>query len=124
MNGLLRQPEGEAFLKLAGAGFRDFSRIAAGDPAVWRDIFSANRQRCWPSWGSFNAAAALRFKNPLKTMTCQALHRLINQASEARCELASFFGRRQRSQLELVLRLLFVLQICITKYNAISIERQ
>lgn len=31
-------------LNLAGTGFRDFTRIAAGSPEVWRDIFVSNRQ--------------------------------------------------------------------------------
>ena len=31
-------------LRLAGTGFRDFTRIAAGSPEMWRDIFLANRQ--------------------------------------------------------------------------------
>ncbi len=31
-------------LKLAGNGFRDATRIAAGDAALWRDIFIDNRQ--------------------------------------------------------------------------------
>lgn len=30
---------------LLGAGFRDFTRIAASDPVMWRDIFLANRER-------------------------------------------------------------------------------
>lgn len=30
-------------MSLAGSGFRDFTRIAAGSPEVWRDIFLANR---------------------------------------------------------------------------------
>ncbi|HHO75559.1 MAG TPA: prephenate dehydrogenase/arogenate dehydrogenase family protein [Deltaproteobacteria bacterium] len=29
--------------ELLGAGFRDFTRIAASDPVMWRDIFTANR---------------------------------------------------------------------------------
>ena len=31
-------------LRLAGTGFRDFTRIAAGSPEMWRDIFLANRE--------------------------------------------------------------------------------
>jgi prephenate dehydrogenase len=38
-------PQGEQFLQLAGPGFRDFTRIAASDPAVWRDILLANREQ-------------------------------------------------------------------------------
>ncbi len=30
-------------MALAGSGFRDFTRIAAGSPEVWRDIFLANK---------------------------------------------------------------------------------
>lgn len=32
-----------AVLDYAASGFRDFTRIAASDPIMWRDIFSANR---------------------------------------------------------------------------------
>jgi prephenate dehydrogenase len=37
------QPAGRDFLSLAGPGFRDFTRIAASEPAVWRDILMANK---------------------------------------------------------------------------------
>jgi len=41
--GVAQQPAGPAMLSLAGPGFRDFSRVAASEPAVWRDILIANR---------------------------------------------------------------------------------
>ncbi|MDT7836833.1 prephenate dehydrogenase [Aquabacterium sp. OR-4] len=41
---IVNQPAGPEFLSLAGPGFRDFTRIAASDPAVWRDILLANRE--------------------------------------------------------------------------------
>lgn len=44
INALAAQPEGAMFMQLAGPGFRDFSRIAASDPAVWRDILLGNRE--------------------------------------------------------------------------------
>lgn len=44
MNAIAGQPKGDEHLSLAGPGFRDFTRIAASDPKVWRDIFMANRQ--------------------------------------------------------------------------------
>jgi prephenate dehydrogenase len=36
-------PGGEGLLRYAGAGFADFTRIAASDPTMWRDIALANR---------------------------------------------------------------------------------
>jgi len=83
MNGLLQQAEGEAFLKLAGPGFRDFSRIAAGDPAVWRDIFSANRAEVLAQLGQFQSALN-KLQQSIENNDLQALHRLIDQASQAR----------------------------------------
>ena len=44
MNGISGQPQGKDYLTLAGPGFRDFTRIAASDPKVWRDIFVSNRE--------------------------------------------------------------------------------
>ncbi len=44
MNAISGQPQGKDFLSLAGPGFRDFTRIAASDPKVWRDILISNRE--------------------------------------------------------------------------------
>jgi len=40
---IARSPRADACLALAGAGFRDFTRIAASSPRMWRDICIANR---------------------------------------------------------------------------------
>jgi len=45
MNAVQGQPQAAQFLSLAGPGFRDFTRIAASDPTVWRDILLANREQ-------------------------------------------------------------------------------
>jgi prephenate dehydrogenase len=41
---VVNQPAGRDFLSLAGPGFRDFTRIAASSPEMWRDILVANRE--------------------------------------------------------------------------------
>jgi prephenate dehydrogenase len=45
MNGLSAQVDGAGMIGMGGPGFRDFSRIAASDPTVWRDILLANRDQ-------------------------------------------------------------------------------
>ena len=44
MNSISSQTQGANYLSLAGSGFRDFSRIAASDSEMWRDILIANRE--------------------------------------------------------------------------------
>ena len=44
MNSISGQSQGADYLSLAGPGFRDFTRIAASDPKMWRDILIANRE--------------------------------------------------------------------------------
>lgn len=40
---LAQREDREEFLRFAASGFRDFTRIAASDPEMWRDICLANR---------------------------------------------------------------------------------
>lgn len=43
LSSIIGQPRADEFLALAGPGFRDFTRIAASDPKMWRDVLRANR---------------------------------------------------------------------------------
>jgi prephenate dehydrogenase len=83
INAIATQEQGRDFLTLAGPGFRDFTRIAAGDPKVWRDILLANHNEL--------LAQAKLFKDALQSMEAMiengdgdALEVLIEQASEIR----------------------------------------
>lgn len=49
--------EGEV-IKYSASGFRDFTRIAASDPTMWRDIFMNNREAVLEMLGRFNADLA------------------------------------------------------------------
>ena len=49
---------GEGVLKFAASGFRDFTRIAASDPVMWRDVFLNNREALLEMLGRFERDAA------------------------------------------------------------------
>ena len=41
-------------VKFSAGGFRDFTRIAASDPTMWRDIFLKNREAILEILGRFD----------------------------------------------------------------------
>ena len=41
-------------LQFSAGGFRDFTRIAASDPTMWRDVFLANKEAVLEMLGRFN----------------------------------------------------------------------
>jgi prephenate dehydrogenase len=50
--------EGENVLSYTAGGFRDFTRIASSDPAMWRDIAMMNRQALLNSVDGFSKSLA------------------------------------------------------------------
>jgi prephenate dehydrogenase len=83
VNAIQDQPQGLAFLDMAGPGFRDFSRIAASDASVWRDILSANRQEVLMQMAHFRAALD-QFETALTQGDAGSLQDLIQRASDVR----------------------------------------
>jgi prephenate dehydrogenase len=83
VNALSAQDQGAAFLKMAGPGFRDFSRIAASDPAVWRDILSANQAEVLKQTSLFRAALD-DFEKAIQNHDLNHLQKLIEEASRVR----------------------------------------
>ncbi len=80
---VMNQPLGRDFLALAGPGFRDFTRIAASSPEMWRDVLVANREEVLKQ--------SLRFRRALDALehvmregNADALEGLIRGAAEAR----------------------------------------
>ena len=83
MNSISGQPDGEAFLSLGGPGFRDFTRIAASDPKVWRDILLANREELLTQTQLFQQALK-QFENAMRSDSTQSIEDMITLASETR----------------------------------------
>jgi len=82
-NAIASQPQGDRFLSLAGPGFRDFSRIAASDPVMWRDVLLANREQVLQQSQAFRKA--LQDLEALMTAgDLQGLEQSIATASKAR----------------------------------------
>jgi prephenate dehydrogenase len=80
---VINQPAAKDFLSLAGPGFRDFTRIAASSPEMWRDILLANREEV--------LRQSLRFRHALDALEAalvntnsNALEGLIRSAAEGR----------------------------------------
>lgn len=83
MNGITGQAQAKAFLSLAGPGFRDFTRIAASDPSVWRDILASNREELIAQSRHFQRALHA-FETAISAGNADALESLIEKASHAR----------------------------------------
>jgi prephenate dehydrogenase len=83
MNSLTGQTEKDTFMALSGPGFRDFSRIAASDPQVWRDVLIANREQVNVQLQHFQKAMT-ELQQCIDSGQTDALERLINHASLAR----------------------------------------
>lgn len=85
MNSVAGQSKGREYLELAGPGFRDFTRIAASDPKVWRDILLANRDELLLQSRRFQDQLAT-FEALMSGGDTQALESLIEQASASRAQ--------------------------------------
>ena len=83
MNGITGQQNGKDFLSLAGPGFRDFTRIAASDPKMWRDVLLANRQELLDQSQAFQHALQA-MEHMITNNNGEALEESIASASRAR----------------------------------------
>ncbi|MEO7392480.1 MAG: prephenate dehydrogenase/arogenate dehydrogenase family protein [Ramlibacter sp.] len=93
INGITGQVHGKDYLSLAGPGFRDFTRIAAAEPKMWRDILLANRQELLEQSRIFQSTLA-SLEALIESGNADALEGLIGQASETRAQWRISASRR------------------------------
>ena len=83
INGIAGQARGKDYLSLAGPGFRDFSRIAASDAKMWRDVLIANREELLDQSKIFQQTLQ-SLEKLITSGDGDALETLIDQASQTR----------------------------------------
>jgi prephenate dehydrogenase len=80
---LVQRDDARELLSHAGSGFRDFTRIAASSPEMWRDIALANRDALHDELAAYRAALD-RMLAALESGDAAALEDLFARASAAR----------------------------------------
>jgi prephenate dehydrogenase len=70
-------------LEVASSGFRDTTRVASGDPAIWLDIFSSNRQAVMAAIDALGEELA-GFREALAQGNDVRLLQLLNAAKQSR----------------------------------------
>ena len=85
MNAIAGQPQGQDYLALAGPGFRDFSRIAASDAKMWRDVMLSNHEELLAQVKIFQHSLQA-LEHMIASGDSEALEGLIDQASRTRSQ--------------------------------------
>jgi cyclohexadieny/prephenate dehydrogenase len=88
-------------IKFSAGGFRDFTRIAASDPVMWRDVFLNNKEAVLEMLGRFSEDLTA-LQRAIRYGEADTLHRLFTEARATRRGIieagqdtpAPDFGRR------------------------------
>ena len=70
-------------IKFAASGFRDFTRVAASDPVMWRDIFLANRDAVLEMMGRLHEDIGL-LQKAIRNDDGQTLHKVFTRSRRIR----------------------------------------
>lgn len=100
----LRRVTNSEVIKYSAAGFRDFTRIAASDPTMWRDVFLSNKQATLEILGRFTEEL-FALQRAIRTDQGDELHKYFRETREIRRGIIeagqdtalSDFGRRKGS---------------------------
>ena len=88
---LAARPDAAEVFRYAASGFRDFTRIAAGSPEMWRDIALANRDALLGELDAYRAQLD-RTRAMLASGDARALESIFAAASAARRAWGAQFG--------------------------------
>jgi prephenate dehydrogenase len=91
---LAARPDAAELFRYAASGFRDFTRIAAGSPEMWRDIALANRDALLSEIDAYQGELD-RIAAMVAAGDAAALEAVFAHASVARREWGARFGQGQ-----------------------------
>ena len=86
MDAIVEMARGEERLRFSAGGLRDFTRVAASHPAMWRDIFLMNRDPILRALAAYREALD-RLEDAIRLGNGQALITRLAQARVAREEI-------------------------------------
>ena len=98
INSLTHQEHSDELLSLAGPGFRDFTRIAASDPKMWRDVLRANREEVLAQSRQFRQSLD-QLEQAMQGSDDQKLEDLITLASHTRANWRMGAQRKRKDDL-------------------------
>ena len=90
---LASRNENLEIFRYAAGGFRDFTRIAASDPVMWRDVFLANRDAVLRSLDAFTQDLG-RLREAVETRDANTLLGVFTRAKSAREHFSTILARR------------------------------
>ncbi len=90
---LASRSENLEIFRYAAGGFRDFTRIAASDPTMWRDIFLANQGAVLRSLDAFTRDLG-RLRTAIEDGDAKALLGVFTRAKSAREHFSHILARR------------------------------
>lgn len=85
VSSVLSHPKGADFMQEGGAGFRDFTRIAASSPEMWADIFQNNSTALLAMLGEFEASIA-KLRKAIESEDRATLENVLGQAARYRSD--------------------------------------
>ena len=93
VDALAQSEDSEDIFRFAAGGFRDFTRIASSDPAMWRDIAIANKKALLTSIDDFSRHLAL-LRAAVQAEDAEQLQATFSRAKRARDEFATMLAAR------------------------------
>ncbi len=96
VDSILNTGEAERKLSLAGAGFRDFTRIAASSPEMWVDIFKANKKAVLEALDYFEKDLTI-LRRAVEDDDVEVERALFARAAEARRRIAAHLPKPKKA---------------------------